>query len=449
MDSRKDTLLAILSKAFTNRGKEELLQDIEGLLEELPTAEIEQTIYGLTLKASMNVRLEEYDLGRYSIECVISDYPSVRISSEKFKLREYIHPHVKNRNLCLGEARLPLNKAMRDGRILDAALIVKATMNTYNDRDCYTYLERLIEYREPCRNCGASGVRLGRLNGALYCSNCIKQCTQCGTQYVLGQTPFNSALCRRCCRRCIICGELFMGTLSRKCSKCSLPRPASIPNRFTRQAGMVSPSTMGNIEALIVGCGAIGSQVAKYLASMGLRKITLFDHDVVEAVNLSSQGWLEEDQGKSKVSVLSERLAQLNSRTFIISHARKYLSSWPQSRPVACKKQLIVFCCVDTMSARKQVWRSTKDYCDLFVDGRMASENLRVVTAVKGDNSYEATIFNDTEAVTGDCTNSSLIYTSGIAAGLMISQLTRWARKEEIQKDLYLNIPAAELFPTV
>jgi sulfur carrier protein ThiS adenylyltransferase len=46
------------------------------------------------------------------------------------------------------------------------------------------------------------------------------------------------------------------------------------------------------------------------------------------------------------------------------------------------------------------------------------------------------------------CTARSTIYTASIAAGLMVSQFTRWLRGLPVERDLLLNLLAAELTVT-
>lgn len=64
---------------------------------------------------------------------------------------------------------------------------------------------------------------------------------------------------------------------------------------------------------LIVGCGALGSVIAMYLAGAGVGHIAIADFDTVEVSNLHRQPFYsEQDAGKSKVSLLAERMKALN-----------------------------------------------------------------------------------------------------------------------------------------
>ena len=64
----------------------------------------------------------------------------------------------------------------------------------------------------------------------------------------------------------------------------------------------------------IIGCGALGSVAAAYLAGAGVGRITLADFDNVDISNLQRQlTFSEADCGQPKARVLADRLAQINS----------------------------------------------------------------------------------------------------------------------------------------
>jgi molybdopterin/thiamine biosynthesis adenylyltransferase len=64
---------------------------------------------------------------------------------------------------------------------------------------------------------------------------------------------------------------------------------------------------------MVVGAGAIGNEVIKNLALLGIGHIVLVDRDSVEMANLSrSVLFRESDEGRSKVMVAAERAKELN-----------------------------------------------------------------------------------------------------------------------------------------
>src|SRR5690348_696904 len=65
--------------------------------------------------------------------------------------------------------------------------------------------------------------------------------------------------------------------------------------------------------ALVVGVGALGNEVAKNLAMMGVQLIAVLDRDTVEMSNLSRSVFFREcDHDRPKADVISERLRELN-----------------------------------------------------------------------------------------------------------------------------------------
>src|SRR5688572_11518435 len=91
----------------------------------------------------------------------------------------------------------------------------------------------------------------------------------------------------------------------------------------------------------------------------------------------------------------------------------------------------VVFCCVDSIQTRSHIWQSVQDRASLFCDTRMSAEVLRVLTAADeaSRQHYPTTLFAQEQAYAGSCTAKSTIYCANVAAGLMLSQFSRWLRR--------------------
>jgi adenylyltransferase/sulfurtransferase len=91
------------------------------------------------------------------------------------------------------------------------------------------------------------------------------------------------------------------------------------PSRYARNIGLREIGTAGqeklkNAKVFIVGCGALGSIAAMYLAGAGVGKIAISDFDTIDISNLQRQlSFSEDNLGEKKVTVLAERLHKLNS----------------------------------------------------------------------------------------------------------------------------------------
>ncbi len=94
-------------------------------------------------------------------------------------------------------------------------------------------------------------------------------------------------------------------------------------NRYERQIdlpeiGHAGQERLHESRVLIVGCGALGSNIAAPLVRAGVGRVTLIDNDSLELSNLQRQGVVtEEDVGRAKAEVLAERLRKVNSDVHI------------------------------------------------------------------------------------------------------------------------------------
>ena len=118
----------------------------------------------------------------------------------------------------------------------------------------------------------------------------------------------------------------------------------SSQDRFARQQGLVPQSRLQETQASVIGVGAIGRQVALQLTAMGVRRLQLIDHDAVELVNVTTQGYLTSDVGLLKVQATAATVELIDSGIVVDDIVDRY-------RP----RHLLgtaVFCCVDSMISR-------------------------------------------------------------------------------------------------
>jgi len=189
----------------------------------------------------------------------------------------------------------------------------------------------------------------------------------------------------------------------------------------------------------VVGLGSIGRQVALQLTAIGVPKIQLVDHDCVNIENLAPQGFLESDVGKNKVVAVENLCRQINKSVTINAVRQKF--------SVIRFSGNVCFCCVDSIVTRGRIFDAIKNRVDLFIDGRMSAEYLRVITAWDNESIkyYPTTIFPEAEAHRGTCTAKSTIYCANIAAGMMVAQFAKWLRGHEIDKDININLLTNEM----
>lgn len=219
----------------------------------------------------------------------------------------------------------------------------------------------------------------------------------------------------------------------------------SFPDRDIRQRGLIPPDKLAKVHAVVIGVGAIGRQVAILLASMGIRHLTLIDHDVVAVENLAVQGYWPGDLGQPKVLATGRLCQQILPDIELITRPERFRRqvSWqrdPDQFP-------IVMACVDSITTRRILWETFRQQIPLFLDGRMNAEVIRVLAQDEATDPglYSSTLFPEQEAHAGPCTARSTIYSATLAASLMVAQLARWLRGVSVVPDQILNLLSCDL----
>lgn len=179
--------------------------------------------------------------------------------------------------------------------------------------------------------------------------------------------------------------------------------------------------------------------MALQLASLGVDKAQLIDHDVIEASNVTTQGYWGADIGKPKVAALAADMRMAHPNIEIGTHHDRW-------RPLYSLGE-VVFCCVDSIRTRELIWNSVHESVDFWCDGRMLGEVIRVLSAANDldHEAYKETLFPEEEAERGSCTAQGVIYTAAIAAGLMMGQFTKWLRGYPVDNDLLLDLRSMQL----
>ncbi|HBN77268.1 MAG TPA: thiamine biosynthesis protein ThiF [Planctomycetaceae bacterium] len=211
------------------------------------------------------------------------------------------------------------------------------------------------------------------------------------------------------------------------------------PDRYLRQNELIPPLQLNKVKVSVIGIGAIGRQIALQLASLGSRHVQLIDFDTIEPTNITTQGYLQEDLDREKVKVTADQMRKIDPSIEVSTIVDRYR---PQQ-----KLGEVIFCCVDSISSRSAIWKSVKDQCLFWCDGRMLGEVIRILVVNDHQSKvhYPTTLFPQADAQNGSCTSQSTIYAASIAAGLMIHQYARWLRGIKIDFDVSLNLLASEL----
>ena len=202
---------------------------------------------------------------------------------------------------------------------------------------------------------------------------------------------------------------------------------------------MVPADKLAALKITVIGIGSIGRQVALQLVAMGAQNLQLIDFDTVEPSNVTSQGYRWADIGSNKVLATAAAAAEIDPTVTVETIIDRFRPTYPVGSAV--------FCCVDSISSRSAIWRSVRNQCNFWADGRMLGEVMRVLTAADEASRahYDGSLFDQSQVQQGRCTARTTIYAASIAAGLMLHQFARWLRHLLIDADTSLNLLSGEL----
>jgi molybdopterin/thiamine biosynthesis adenylyltransferase len=219
--------------------------------------------------------------------------------------------------------------------------------------------------------------------------------------------------------------------------------PAVEP-RYIRQGDILPAARMAQLKVMVIGCGAVGSLIAKQLAHIGQPHVTLCDFDTVDEVNLCCQGFTEADLGQNKVDAVARAMVAINGT--LANQINPINARFRKSDGI---KHDVIFCCVDKIDTRKFIFNAVKDSSQAFFDARVkGGDSIRILSATdaKSRAHYAATLFAPEEVQAGECTAKMTIYGAFVAAGLLVSQYSLFLRRFPIcDPDIMINLAGMEL----
>ena len=118
---------------------------------------------------------------------------------------------------------------------------------------------------------------------------------------------------------------------------------------FLRHSGWISPQDFTD-PLNIIGCGAVGSNLALIAAKMGVHSFRLWDLDLVETHNLPNQAFEPKHIGQNKAEALAEVLQRFNPEIEVEVHK----SFFTKDNKDEVDGPLVI--ATDTMSSRKEIY---------------------------------------------------------------------------------------------
>jgi adenylyltransferase/sulfurtransferase len=169
-------------------------------------------------------------------------------------------------------------------------------------------------------------------------------------------------------------------------------------------------------DVLVVGAGALGNEVSKSLAMMGVRSISILDRDTVEVANLSrSVFFRESDHGRPKTEALRERLRDLNPDVEVVTLTGDLNSVLGLG---LLRRMDMVFSCLDSRIARRSLNRMCEKVGKWWVDGSMENLIGTVSLFTPGNGPcYECTLTKTEQAVISEAVSCRGIALKNISLG--------------------------------
>jgi molybdopterin/thiamine biosynthesis adenylyltransferase len=141
---------------------------------------------------------------------------------------------------------------------------------------------------------------------------------------------------------------------------------------------------------LIAGAGAIGNEVAKNLAMLGVGRLFIVDRDRVELSNVSRMIFFEpSDVGKNKAEVLARRIHEKYPYVESIAF-RGDLEKTPLKFYLDSD---VIVCGLDNVVSRLYLSQISRSYSIPLVDGGITAHNARVHVYIPPDDACPICIF--------------------------------------------------------
>ncbi|MEO8493894.1 MAG: hypothetical protein ABI614_02410 [Planctomycetota bacterium] len=197
----------------------DIYHDLAALQAEFANVEFDQRSDELTVTTD-EIVIEDLHFGQFAIvlECnQVGDVSPYRVEATDANpasgSSQTTHPHVQNDTLCEGEGRVPIERALRQGRLFDFFLIVRQILENYNPDSAYV---RIADWHGlTCQDCGSSMDEEERDTcfgcETDLCNDCSNGCQRCSERF-----------CNGCTEACEVCHEYYCQACLQRCDECEL-----------------------------------------------------------------------------------------------------------------------------------------------------------------------------------------------------------------------------------
>jgi len=169
----------------------------------------------------------------------------------------------------------------------------------------------------------------------------------------------------------------------------------SRPEVTQRRDSLTAMSSFAGKSVIILGCGALGGQVAEHLVRAGVTHITLVDNKLVHPGILVRQNFEKDDIGQPKALALAKRLQQINNdpelvktKTSNLSLAESELSEWLSKGDYVIDTTASII----VRTRIEAIWSRTKNKKAILASMMVSSDARHSVLAIAKPNYTGATL---------------------------------------------------------
>jgi len=209
------------------------------------------------------------------------------------------------------------------------------------------------------------------------------------------------------------------------------PRSLEVDDTTSRFSGASWFNAVQQSTVLLAGLGGIGSYILFLLSRMKPRQVFIYDDDEVEIGNLSGQLYSKSMIGLKKVNAASQMAADFSNYHSVMACSQRFTIDTPATD--------IMICGFDNMEARSLFFHSwlkhvassdNKENC-LFIDGRLAAEELQVFCMTGTDRFYmqrymEEYLFSDYDADATMCSYKQTSYCANMIGSIIVNLYTNF-----------------------
>ena len=240
----------------------DLYLDLKALHEEFVSVEYDPRNHQLTVTTE-EIVLDDLHLGPFAIvlECdQLGNVSPFRVEATDANpacgSSRTTHPHVQDDTLCEGEGRVPLERALSQGRLFDFFLIVRQILGSYNPDSAYVSIADW--HGTTCSDCGGTVDEEDRES----CCRCeVDLCNECS----YGCQSCSERFCNGCTEACEVCHEYYCQACLQTCDECELlycedcQTHEKCPNCVEKQEAEANFSSTTNtpVHAVCVGEAAV------------------------------------------------------------------------------------------------------------------------------------------------------------------------------------------------